>query len=64
MLEDIIHGPKSSNEGIEKIQTFGPPLDPKGRAATFLSKLKAQARRVCLFCLSLNRFACDIKQKG
>jgi hypothetical protein len=45
MIEDLIHGPRASAEGAEKMQTFGVSLAPQARTSTFLAKLKAQARR-------------------
>ena len=48
MIEDLIHGPRSSMERAEKRNTFGPMPDPKERMALFMAKLNAQAKRVRL----------------
>jgi hypothetical protein len=46
MIEDLIHGPRSSAERAEKLGQFGPGMAPPVRFALFFSKLKAQQRKV------------------
>lgn len=46
MIEDLIHGPRSSAERAEKRDRFGPPIDQKERMVMFMAKLDAQAKQV------------------
>lgn len=46
MIEDLIHGPRSSAERAEKRDRFGPPVDQKERMELFMAKLDAQAKQV------------------